>query len=102
MPPLYNQDEEERSEDVGPRVRLMSLHAAKGLEFPVVFLTGMEENVFPMARASFDENDIEEERRLCYVGMTRAKDLPLPNLCPNQELPMDSLIIIRVRGSSMK
>lgn len=72
---LYNQDEEERSEDVGPRVRLMSLHAAKGLEFPVVFLTGMEENVFPMARASFDENDIEEERRLCYVGMTRAKDL---------------------------
>ncbi len=72
---LYNQDEEDRSEDVGPRVRLMSLHAAKGLEFPVVFLTGMEENVFPMARASFDENDIEEERRLCYVGMTRAKDL---------------------------
>jgi len=72
---LYNQDEEERSEDVGPRVRLMSLHAAKGLEFPVVFLTGMEENVFPMARVSFDENDIEEERRLCYVGMTRAKDL---------------------------
>jgi len=72
---LYNQDEEDRSEDVGPRVRLMSLHAAKGLEFPVVFLTGMEENVFPMARAIFDENDIEEERRLCYVGMTRAKDI---------------------------
>jgi DNA helicase-2/ATP-dependent DNA helicase PcrA len=72
---LYNQDEEERSEDRGPRVRLMSLHAAKGLEFPVVFLTGMEENVFPMARTVYNESDIEEERRLCYVGMTRAKDM---------------------------
>ena len=72
---LYNQDEEERSEERGPRVRLMSLHAAKGLEFPVVFLTGMEENVFPMARTVYNESDIEEERRLCYVGMTRAKDM---------------------------
>ncbi len=72
---LYDQDEEEKNEDRGPRVRLMSLHAAKGLEFPVVFLTGLEENVFPMARAIFQEGDLEEERRLCYVGMTRAKDI---------------------------
>jgi len=54
-------------------VTLMTLHAAKGLEFPVVFMTGMEENVFPHSRTQFDQSELEEERRLCYVGMTRAK-----------------------------
>ncbi len=55
-------------------VTLMTLHAAKGLEFPVVFMTGMEETIFPHSRALYDQHEMEEERRLCYVGMTRAKE----------------------------
>jgi DNA helicase-2/ATP-dependent DNA helicase PcrA len=73
-------DADSYSEDA--RVTLMTLHAAKGLEFPLVFLTGMEEGLFPSSRTLVDPNGLEEERRLCYVGMTRA---------------MDTLVITRAR-----
>lgn len=58
----------------GDTVTLMTLHSSKGLEFPVVFMAGMEEMIFPHSRALYDQHEMEEERRLCYVGMTRAKE----------------------------
>ena len=68
---LSETDEEDGARDA--RVWLMTLHAAKGLEFPLVVIAGMEEGLFPHARSADDEEELEEERRLCYVGMTRAQ-----------------------------
>ncbi len=60
-------------DEAGGVVTLMTLHTAKGLEFPVVFLTGLEDGIFPHARALGDQPELEEERRLAYVGLTRAR-----------------------------
>ncbi len=69
---LVSEADEAAEIDEG-RVSLMTLHNAKGLEFPVVFLTGLEEGVFPHMRSMTDPDQLEEERRLCYVGLTRAR-----------------------------
>jgi DNA helicase-2/ATP-dependent DNA helicase PcrA len=68
---LSDVDEEQGSNNA--RVWLMTLHSAKGLEFPTVVLAGLEEGLFPHSRSRDDEDELEEERRLCYVGMTRAR-----------------------------
>lgn len=69
---LTDTDEKEEKEDTD-RVKLMTLHSSKGLEFPYIYIAGMEENLFPSAMSSFSSDKLEEERRLFYVGMTRAE-----------------------------
>jgi DNA helicase II / ATP-dependent DNA helicase PcrA len=68
---LSDVDEEQGSRDA--RIWMMTLHSAKGLEFPMVILAGLEEGLFPHSRSAEDEEELEEERRLCYVGITRAR-----------------------------
>ncbi len=68
----YHSDKQENHKKNA--VTLMTLHAAKGLEFPTVFMIGMEEGLFPHSRTLMDRAELEEERRLCYVGVTRAKE----------------------------
>lgn len=70
----------DKTEDTDNVITMMTVHSAKGLEFPVVFLVGMEEGLFPISRAFDNEDDMEEERRLCYVALTRAeKELFITN-----------------------
>ncbi len=69
---LVNDVDQYESEDA--KVTLMTIHSAKGLEFPIVFLPGMDEGIFPSARSMADDNQLEEERRLCYVAITRAME----------------------------
>ena len=75
LPPAADLDEEaaREAEDQG-RVTLMTVHTAKGLEFPVVFVTGLEDGIFPHSHAMADETDLAEERRLAYVALTRARE----------------------------
>lgn len=68
---IQSADENKEKDDL---VNLMTLHSAKGLEFPIVFIAGMEEGIFPHSRTLYNPQEMEEERRLCYVGLTRAKE----------------------------
>jgi DNA helicase-2/ATP-dependent DNA helicase PcrA len=92
----------------------MTLHSAKGLEFPVVFLTGLEEGVFPHSRSIQEPEELEEERRLCYVGITRARERLLLSYALHRriqgygvgepsrfllEIPEDQLNLINARRS---
>lgn len=72
--------------DKSEAISLMTLHAAKGLEFKIVFMVGMEEGLFPHSRSAMDKHELEEERRLCYVGITRTKEKLFMTFCQKRML----------------
>jgi DNA helicase-2/ATP-dependent DNA helicase PcrA len=71
---LIEQEQDKNQDGSGQNVNMMTLHSSKGLEFPYIFIIGMEEGLLPHSRSFTDEDELEEERRLCYVGITRAKE----------------------------
>jgi DNA helicase-2/ATP-dependent DNA helicase PcrA len=71
---LIEQEQDKNQDGSGNYVNLMTLHSSKGLEFDYVFMIGMEEGLLPHSRAFVEEKELEEERRLCYVGITRARE----------------------------
>jgi DNA helicase-2/ATP-dependent DNA helicase PcrA len=71
---LIEQEQDKNQDGSGQNIHMMTLHSSKGLEFPYVFIIGMEEGLLPHSRSFTDEDELEEERRLCYVGITRAKE----------------------------
>ena len=98
---LSDVDEEAGARDA--RVLMMTMHSAKGLEFPVVVIAGLEEGLFPHSRSADDEAELEEERRLCYVGMTRAqRRLVLTSAARRRgvrRLPVDGAVALHRRDS---
>ena len=75
----------------------MTIHASKGLEFPIVFVIGMEEGIFPHSRSMDTLEDIEEERRLCYVAMTRAEKRLFLSYCQNRDRFFQTTVMVPSR-----
>ena len=82
---LIEQEQDKNEDGSGKYVNLMTLHSSKGLEFNYVFMVGMEEGILPHSRSFTDENGLEEERRLCYVGITRAKEKLFLSFAENRQ-----------------
>ena len=78
---LIEQEQEKNQDGSGNYLNLMTLHSSKGLEFDYVFMLGMEEGLLPHSRSFMEEDDMEEERRLCYVGITRARQKLFYDFC---------------------
>ena len=82
---LIEQEKDKNKDGTGNYINLMTLHSSKGLEFDHVFMVGMEEGILPHSRSFVDENGLEEERRLCYVGITRAKEKIFLSFAENRQ-----------------